>query len=231
MSLRSSFLLAAILLLSLPALAANTDALTGEPIPALMGDTSQVAPIAPQERDGDLILLAHLADGTSKSVRALPNNVVIWQNGAWLIAHDISVPTAPVEISRYLLAAQPSDIQVIDNTVYLALRKTAGLLILDYTDPANPVTIGNLPDFDLLSVAVQGDRAYCGRGSAGVLVIDLTDPAAPFDINLFDTFHGSQNFSGVQGAVIDADVVKGTVEQIGRVASAQHHLCIGFGSE
>lgn len=201
MTLRLSFLLTAILLLSLPALAAQTDPLTGEPIPALRGDIPQVETIPPQGRDGDLILLAHLAEGTSKSVRALPNNVVIWQNGAWLLAHDISDPTAPVEISRYLLAAQPSDIQVIDNTVYLALRKTAGLLILDYTNPAAPQVIGNLPDFDLLSVAVQGNRAYCGRGSAGVLIVDLTDPTAPFDINLFDT-PGSANGTDIDGNIL-----------------------------
>ncbi len=198
---RSLLLLTLITLVSVPALANNTDAQTGEIIPALINDRLAEAPASPQQRDGNLELLAHLAEGTSKSVRALPNDVVIWQNGAWLIATDLSVPQSPVEVSRYLMGAQPSDIQVMGNTVYLALRKTAGLVILDFADPANPVEVGSLPGFDLLSVAVEGDLAYCGRGSAGVLVVDLSDPSAPVDITLFDT-PGSANGTDVDGNIL-----------------------------
>ena len=198
---RSLLLLVLITFVAVPALANQTDAQTGEIIPAPLSDRPVEAAPAVQSRDGDLELFAHLAEGTSKSVRALPNNIVVWQNGAWLIATDLSVPMSPVEISRHLLAAQPSDMQVIDNTVYLALRKAAGLVILDYTDPANPTVVGTLPGFDLLSVAVSGDRAYCGRGTAGVLVVDLSDPSAPTDITLFDT-PGSANGTDIDGNIL-----------------------------
>lgn len=198
---RTLLLLALTTFVAVPALANPTDAQTGEIIPAPLTDRPVVAPPAYQQRDGNLELFTHLAEGTSKSVRALPNNIFVWQNGAWLIATDLSVPQSPVEISRHLLAAQPSDMQVIGNTVYLALRKTAGLLILDYADPANPAVVGTLPGFDLLSVTVSGDRAYCGRGTSGVLVVDLSDPSAPTDITLFDT-PGSANGTDIDGNIL-----------------------------
>jgi hypothetical protein len=188
------------LLIALPALGAGTDALTGEPVPAPLGDV-QAAPTPPVARDGDLEFLAHIAEGTSKSVRLLPGDVAVWQNGALLIATDLSDPTVPVELGRFLLPAQPSDMLVMDSMLYVALRKGQGLLILDYADPANPTVVGTLDGFDLLSVAVEGDRAYCGRGSAGVLVVNLADPTAPVSMGTFDT-PGSANGTDADGTIL-----------------------------
>ncbi|MEZ4387058.1 MAG: FlgD immunoglobulin-like domain containing protein [Candidatus Krumholzibacteriia bacterium] len=193
--------LALVLAIALPCLAADADPLTGEPTPASLGSLAPVAPALPGDRDDALILLSHIADGTSKSVRPLPGNVVVWQNGAWLIASDLTSPAAPVELGRYLLTAQPSDMQVIGSTLYVALRKTSGLLILDYGDPTAPALVGSLEGYDLLSVAVQGDRAYCGRGSPGVLVVDLSDPTQPTAITTFDT-PGSANGTDVDGDIV-----------------------------
>ena len=189
------------LLVAIPSLAADVDPLTGEPVPVLRGEVPTDMPAPAEGRDGDLVLLTHLAEGTSKSVRPLPGGVVVWQNGAWLVSHDLADPTAPVELGRYLLPAQPSDMQVIGSTLYVALRKSAGLLILDYSDPAAPQQIGLLADHDLLSVAVEGDLAYCGRGSAGVLVVDLADPTSPQAVTTFDT-PGSANGTDADGAIV-----------------------------
>ena len=149
MNRRSPCLVILALLVALPALGAGADALTGEPVPAPLGDLPTVVP-PPVARDGDLDFLAHIAEGTSKSVRLLPGDVTVWQNGAWLIATGLSDPAAPVELGRYLLPAQPSDMLVMDSMLYVALRKGQGLLILDYADPANPSVVGTLDGFDLL---------------------------------------------------------------------------------
>jgi hypothetical protein len=198
MTKRSPFLLLLALAVAAaaPAATATLDLATGEPVPAPLPTGHDPGQSVPGARDGDLELLAHVAEGTSKSVRALPGGVVIWQNGAWLLAHDLADPAAPVEVGRYLLPAQPSDMQVTGTTVFVALRKGQGLLILDYADPASPAIVGALPGNDLLSVAVAGDRAYCGRGSAGVQVIDLSDLANPVAITTFDT-PGSANGTDV----------------------------------
>jgi len=201
MNPRYLVLLALASLLALPALAASIDSQTGEPLAAPLSDHDSGTAVDPASRDNGLELVTHIADGTSKSVRALPGNVVVWQNGAWLIATDLTNPASPVELGRYLLTAQPSDMLVMGSTLYVALRKTAGLLILDYANPAAPTLVGSLEGYDLLSVAVEGDRAYCGRGSAGVLVVDLTDPAMPTAITTFDT-PGSANGTDADGGIV-----------------------------
>ena len=178
---------------------AATDPMTGEPIPAAAPrDVAGPEPtMTPAGRTGDLELLAHLAEGTTKSVRLI-GDVAVWQNGAYLEAHDVSVPGSPVALSRYLLPAQPSDMEVVGDRLYVALRKDAGLLVLDYADPAAPAVAASLPGEDLLSVAVAGDLAYCGAGSAGFVVIDLAAPGGPAQIAALDT-PGSANGTAVMG--------------------------------
>jgi len=195
-------LLACALLAAVPALGAPLDALTGEPIPAA-AEVPAIGDLPPDDagRDGDLELISYLAEGTSKNVRALPGGYVVWQNGAWLEVHDVADPTNPVPVGRYLLPAQPSDLLVDGTWLYVALRKNHGLLILDYANPASPTLIGALPGYDLLSVAVGNQRAYCGVGSAGFLIVDLADPANPTAGVTFDT-PGSANGTAIAGNLL-----------------------------
>ncbi len=197
MTLRSILILLA-LCVAVGAVAA-TDPMTGEPIPAAAPrDVEGPEPaMTPAGRTGDLELLAHLAEGTTKSVRLI-GDVAVWQNGAYLQAHDISEPGVPVALSRYLLPAQPSDMEVVGDLLYVALRKGAGLLVLDYSDPAAPAMASSLPGEDLLSVAVAGDLAYCGAGGDGFVVIDLAAPGGPAQIASLDT-PGSANGTAVMG--------------------------------
>lgn len=201
MTLRYLAIISLLVTLALPALATSLDLTSGEPVPAAQSVPDGFVPARDDVRDGPLELVARLAEGTSKSVRGLPGGVALWQNGAYLVASDLNDPTDPVELGRVLLPAQPSDMLVDGSVVYLALRKSAGLLILDYADPAAPVEVGALTGVDLLSVCVEGNLAFCGRGSAGVLVIDITDPAAPVDVTTFDT-PGSANGTDADGNIL-----------------------------
>lgn len=201
MSPRYWLSLALVFLLAVPA-AARVDALTGEPIPYPSPDVPNPAsPPAAAVFDAGLELVHHLAEGSSKNVRMLPGDIAVWQNGAWLEAHDLSDPAAPVALSRYLLPAQPSDMKVVGDQLYLALRLSYGLMRLDYTDPAAPALVGHLPGYDLLSVDVAGNYAYCGRGTAGFIVIDLTDPANPAVIGSLAT-PGSANGTSYEDGIL-----------------------------
>ena len=191
-----------LLILALPALATSIDRVSGEPVPATLAVPGSFAPVHDDLRDGPLELVTHLADGTSKSVRSLPGNVA---------------PVAERRLPGGLRPDQPDGAggagpraaarPALGHPSWTAtwstwpLRKSAGLLILDYTDPAAPVQVGGLPGFDLLSVCVEGDRAYCGRGTSGVLVVDLTDLAAPAAITTFDT-PGSANGTDADGTIL-----------------------------
>ena len=203
MSRLVNVLVLALLTLGLVGLASarSVDPLTGDLIPALDQPFDLDQPAPSDMRDGDLELLADLADGTTKAVRNLSDTLVLRQNGAWFEAWDITDPASPVLMSQYLLGAQPSDVHLDGAMVYLALRKTQGLLILDYTDPNSPLFIGQLMGLDLLSVDVADGYAYCGRGSAGVEIISVMDPASPLSVGSFDTA-GSANGTAVVGDLL-----------------------------
>ncbi len=186
--------------LAASASAASFDTLTGEPIPAPSRDVPAVMP-PPLPADGlrdGLTLIAHLAEGTSKEVRALGGNFIVWQNGAWLEFFDVSTPASPVRVARWLLAAQPSDMTVVGTTLYVALRKTEGLLALDVSDPTAPTLLDQLTGYDMLSVCVEGTYAYCGLGSTGVVIVDVSDAHAMSALTTFDT-PGSANGTAIAG--------------------------------
>ena len=53
-----------------------------------------------------------------------------------------------------------------------------GLLVLDISDPANPVRVGATGG-NAQSVAISGTHAYVVGGLPGLQVIDIGDPANP----------------------------------------------------
>jgi hypothetical protein len=75
----------------------------------------------------------------------------------------------------------PHDVQVVGNRAYHAAG-AAGLLILDVTDPNNPVQLGvyHDPAGEALAVAVQGDYAFVAFGARELQIVNIADPANPF---------------------------------------------------
>lgn len=57
----------------------------------------------------------------------------------------------------------------------------SGLVVLDLSDPENPVEISSpsLPGGYVHDVYVRNDTAYCSHGSAGLYVYDFANPASP----------------------------------------------------
>ncbi|MFX0057137.1 MAG: LVIVD repeat-containing protein, partial [Candidatus Heimdallarchaeota archaeon] len=60
-------------------------------------------------------------------------------------------------------------------------------LILDISDPLNPILIGNcsLPDNPIDSVVV-GNYAYIANGPAGLVIVNVANPSSPFMISQYD---------------------------------------------
>jgi hypothetical protein len=185
-------------LLLLSSLAYAADPFTGEPIPAESpGVVPQIEPVVAGSRD-TLTLLAHIADGATKEVRALGGGYVVFQNGAWLEFYDVSDPFEPVPRARILLQAQPADMKLVGTTLYVALRKTEGLLIVDVSDPAAPVVVNQREGNDMLSVDVANGYAYCGVGTPGFVIINLAD------LTLAGSFNtpGSANGTAIVGTTL-----------------------------
>lgn len=60
---------------------------------------------------------------------------------------------------------------------------SAGLRVLDISDPANPQPIGSFDTpGEAFDVVVDGDFAYVADGSAGLRVLDVSDPATPVSL-------------------------------------------------
>ncbi|HLT47596.1 MAG TPA: T9SS type A sorting domain-containing protein [Rubricoccaceae bacterium] len=190
----------ALFLFAAPAFAQQADRVvdprTGEPVP--LGLAPPPAD-APPLRGDDLEPIQYLAAGATKLVR-VNGDALLFQDGGLLISAEV-VGSEVVELDRYVLPAQPSDMVVQGGLAYVPLRKNEGLLILDVSDPADLQEVGVLPGHDLLSVAVAGGYAYVGLGFSGVAVYDVSDPANPSVVTTFDT-PGSANGTWVEGSTL-----------------------------
>ena len=85
-----------------------------------------------------------------------------------------------------------ADVEVAGDIAYVA--DASGLLVVDVSDPTNPVEIGRLDAAAVVTgVAVEGDLAYLTEGRYptydfdGLRVIDVSNPAAPVELGSLPT--------------------------------------------
>jgi hypothetical protein len=104
------------------------------------------------------------------------------------------------------------EIAVVGNYVYLAIGQK--LLVLDVSDPANPVPVSKL----LLprvatDLVVDGDILYVAAGDAGIRVVDISNPSMIAEIGSYemDPDTGYRN-NKVHHLAIAADRVYATYE-------------------
>lgn len=108
-----------------------------------------------------------------------------------LYVWDITTPTAPQIVKRMLPAAfgghNVTNLEQENMLLYAVLGEldsgTPGLAILDISDPADPLLLGQYNHAPFTHggaiVQVQGNFAYVGAMADGLLVIDVSDPADP----------------------------------------------------
>lgn len=81
------------------------------------------------------------------------------------------------EIGSFNTPALARGVHVVGSTAYVA-DGTNGLVILDVTDPTNPVQLGGFDTADIaLKVQVDGTTAYVADESDGLVILDVSDPA------------------------------------------------------
>ena len=105
-------------------------------------------------------------------------------NGFYII--DISTPTDMSLAGYYNDSVEMDNVYgniIQDNIAYLA-NGADGLFILNVTDKANPVKLGevDLPSISL-DIKIQGNFAYLPIYTGGIRVVDITDPTAPSDVS------------------------------------------------
>ena len=89
-------------------------------------------------------------------------------------------------------------VAVQDHYAYVGIG--AKLAVLDISDPANPIVVGQtdvLPE-TVQEVVVSGTYAYIADGNSGLRIISVADPAHPFEVGFYDT-PDDANGSGCAG--------------------------------
>ena len=106
-------------------------------------------------------------------------------------AINVSTPSAPITTS--FLEAIPSATgsayipYYLDGKVYVAYG-TAGLRIIDVTNPSNVTLLGTADlGGDSRAVVASGNYAYVAARDSGVYVVDVTNPASPQKIKTIQT--------------------------------------------
>lgn len=112
-------------------------------------------------------------------------------NDSGLITLDITDPTTPTVFDRRppdtFGGLYVSNLEQAGDLLYLALgglsggEQSAGLAILDVSDPSAPELLGQWDDGATYThgaaiVKVHGDHAYLGAMEDGIIVLDISDP-------------------------------------------------------
>ncbi len=100
---------------------------------------------------------------------------------------DISNPMTPTLVSTYTASVTGSDIAAAGDYIYLQGHSQyttgEGVLILDISNPFNPVEAGFLPGpWNVASLVVSEGRAYLVDGD-GLHIADVTNPANPVELS------------------------------------------------
>lgn len=100
---------------------------------------------------------------------------------------DVSDPCHPYLIGSYMVAGQPSDVEVLGDYGVFA---TGSLRVVDLRDPWNPQFVGStVPPGGASSLEIVGQYA-CTIGDQTVSMVDLSDPANPVTVGTVALDHG-----------------------------------------
>jgi hypothetical protein len=113
--------------------------------------------------------------------------------GAGLQVIDISDPTSPQPVSSASSGGYAAAVAVASDYAYVAYfesnppLKESGLLIVNVSDPLNPVVESDYPmsgkRFEgSVDVAVAGDYAYVANTVSGLHIVDISNPSSPVEI-------------------------------------------------
>ena len=109
------------------------------------------------------------------------------------------------------------DVATSGTVAYLVVG-TKGLLVVNISDPTDPIEIGSHSTNGYAQAVAVDDRiAYVANRSEGVAIIDVSDPSRPVQIGTFDTPGSAHAVTLYQGLALISDQRGGL--QIARIQS------------
>lgn len=114
--------------------------------------------------------------------------VTVESDGLYII--DKKNPENITEVGHYFMGTAPSisGVTIAGNYAYVAFTY-AGLMIIDVSQPSNPVLVNNYTYWGnhIENVFVKGDVAYLTDYEKGLDIVDVSDPANPVRIVFYET--------------------------------------------
>ena len=112
-------------------------------------------------------------------------------------------------IGRFNSSGYALDLWVKDDLAYLIVG-VKGLLVIDLSDPINPVEIGSHSTRGYAqAIALDGNKAYIADRGEGLLIIDLSDPENLLELGVLDTPGSAQDVAVSGHYAFVADVTGG----------------------
>jgi len=131
---------------------------------------------------------------------------------------SVSDPYHPVQLAFLYLneperGPNPTVAVAVSGTMAYVASQTAGVRIVDVSDPRNPFKVGAYctGPHSSQDVAVAGDRAYVADGPGGLRVVDVSDPAHPIEMGSLGTPGGAYGVAVAGNLAYVANGPKGLV--------------------
>lgn len=114
---------------------------------------------------------------------AIPDAALSTYNGA----RSLAIPETGERIRSVAAPAPTRKVAVSGDYAYVAAG-SAGLLVMDISEPASPGLAGSVSSTDAQDVAVDGTTVFVADGAGGVAIVDAAIPSSP---RLLATYTGS----------------------------------------
>ena len=101
-------------------------------------------------------------------------------------ARTVEIPDGNQHISSIAVPEATRKVALSGNHAYVTAG-SAGLLVIDVSNPAAPTLVGSVATTDATDVVIAGSVAYVTDGAAGVRAIDISSPTNPQILDTYDT--------------------------------------------
>jgi hypothetical protein len=118
----------------------------------------------------------YIEDFATTQYKDALNTTVSWDT----VAGEIRLPPFELTLAgSYGTAVNAAGVAIAGNYAFVA-DDAAGLLVVDISDPSNPLLAGsyNTPN-SARDVAIAGDYAYVADFESGLQVLDISSPTSP----------------------------------------------------
>ncbi len=98
-----------------------------------------------------------------------------------IFAFNVSDPSSP-QLLSYFSLSRPEGLAISGKYLFVA-GSTDGFYAIDYSDPSNPIQVGNINlQADSSFVLIDGDYAYVSNSYGGLSVLDISIPFSMVEI-------------------------------------------------